>query len=41
MDNVINALKLPFVTLPPEQKPSDRTVVLVWAAVGLIIGRSL
>lgn len=41
MDAIINALKVPFVAVPPGEKPSDRTVVLVWAAVGVIIGRSL
>lgn len=37
MDDIVNALKLPFMTVPPEERPSDRVVVVVWALVGVAI----
>lgn len=41
MDEIVAALKIPFVTLPPEQRPPDRTIVLVWAAVGALVASAL
>lgn len=41
MDEIIAALKTPFVTIAPEERPSDRTLVLVWAAVGALVASAL
>lgn len=41
MDDIVNSLKAPFVTLPQDQVPPPRTVALVWGAVGLLLARVL
>lgn len=41
MNDIVNALKLPFTTVPQEDRPSDRVVVVVWALVGVVISSAL
>lgn len=41
MNDVINALKTPFVALPPEEQPSPKIVALVWGLVGVLVARTL
>lgn len=41
MDQIINALKTPFVTLPPEEQPAPKVVALVWGVVGVVLARAL
>lgn len=41
MNDIVNALKTPFVTLPAEDMPPTRTVAIVWGAMGLLLARVL
>lgn len=37
MDPIINALRVPFTTVPPKDRPSDKVIVAVWAGVGFLL----
>lgn len=37
MDDIINALKLPFTEVPAADRPSDKVIVAVWATVGALV----
>lgn len=41
MDPIVNALKVPFTTVPAEDRPSDRVIVAVWAGVGFLLASAL
>lgn len=41
MNDIVNSLKTPFITLPEGETPPPRTVALVWLAVGVIAARVL
>lgn len=39
MNEIINALKAPFVTLSPEEQPRPIVVAGVWGLVGFLVAR--